>query len=85
MDELAPLRDESAERTSQHLRELAHKAIHEVPIQEPAHPEDHVEPQAPAVEAKQFVINLPATDSFPREEMVIQKTMTIDRFVLGAQ
>ena len=80
-DELAPLRDESAKLVSQRLQELAHKAVHEVPIQEPAHPEDPIEPKALAVEAEQFVINLLATDSFPHEEMVTQKTMTIDRFV----
>ena len=34
-DELAPLRDESAERMSQRLRELAHEAIQqETPVQE---------------------------------------------------
>ena len=64
-DELAPLRDELAERASQRLRELAHEVVHKIPIQEPAHPEDHVEPEAPAVEAKQLVTNLLATDSFP--------------------
>ena len=83
-DELAPLRDESAERMSRRPRELAHKAIHEVPVQEPAHLEDHVELEAPVVEAKQFVTDLPATDSFPHEDMVTQKTMSIDRFVPGA-
>ena len=39
-DELAPLRDESADHVSRRLRELAHKAIREAPVQEPAHPED---------------------------------------------
>ena len=34
-DELAPLRDESVERVSQRLRELAHEAIQqETPVQE---------------------------------------------------
>ena len=37
------------------------------------------------MEAGQFVINLPAIDSFPCKEMVTQKTMTIDRFVPGAR
>ena len=84
-NELAPLREESAECTSQRLRKSAHKAIHEAPIQEPAHPEDPVEAKAPAMEAEQFIINLPAIDSFPHEEMVTLKTMTIDRFVLSAR
>ena len=39
-DELAPLQDESADHVSRRLRELTHKAIHEAPVQEPAHPED---------------------------------------------
>ena len=79
------MRDESANRVSRRLQELAHKAIHEVPVQEPIHLEDPVELKAPAVEAEQFLINLPATDSFPYEEMVTRKTMTIDRFVPGAR
>ena len=37
------------------------------------------------MEAEQFLINLPTTDSFPREEMVTQKTMTIDRYVPDAR
>ena len=73
-DELAPLRDESAKRVSRRLRKLAHKAIHKVPVQEPAHPEDPVEFKAPVVEAEQFVIGLLATDSFPYEDMVTRKT-----------
>ena len=79
------MRDESAERVSRRLQALAHKAVHEVPVQEPAHPEDPIEPKAPAVEAEQFVINLPATDSFPCKEMVNRKTMTIDHFVPDAR
>ena len=73
-DELAPLRDEFTEHVSRHLREFAHEAIHEVPVQEPAHPEDPVEFKAPVVEAEQFVIGLLATDSFPYEDMVTRKT-----------
>ena len=83
-EELAPLRDESTEHVSRRLRELAHKAIHEVPVQESAHPEDPVELEAPVVEAEQFVTDLPATDSFPREDMVTRKTMSIDCFISGA-
>ena len=84
-DELAPLRDESAERTPRRLQELAHKAVHEVPVQEPVHPKDHVELEAPTVEAEQLVTTLPATNSFPLEDMVTRKTMTIDRFVPSAR
>ena len=87
-DELAPLRDEFAEHVSRHLRELAHEAIHEVPVQELAHPEDPVELEAPVEEAEQFAIDvtdLSATDSFPHEDMVTRKTTTIDCFVPGAR
>ena len=84
-DELAPLQDKFVERASQRLQELAHKAIHEALVQEPAHPKDPVEAEAPTMEAEQFVINLPATGSFPREEMVTRKTMTIDHFVPDAR
>jgi len=87
-DELVPLRDESAERVSRRLRELAHEAIQEeVLVQEPAHPEDPVEPEAFIEEAEHFAIdtNLSATDSFLGEDMVTRKTKTIDRFVPGAR
>ena len=87
-NKLAPLRDKSAKRMSRRLQELAHKAIHEVPIQEPAQPKDPVEPKAPVKEAEQFVIgvtDLSATDSFPREDMVTRKTMTINHFIPGAR
>ena len=84
-DELFPLRDESAECVSRRLRELAHKAIHEAPIQEPAQPEGPAKLEAPIVEAEQFIINLLATDSLPREDMMTRKTLTIDRFVPGAR
>ena len=51
-DKLAPLRDESAERVSRRLRELAHEAIQkEVLVQGPTHPEDPIEPEAPLEEA----------------------------------
>ena len=84
LNELAPLRDEFAERVFRRLRELAYKAIHEDPVQEPAQLEDPAKPEALAMEAEQFIINLLATDSFPIEDMVTRKTLTIDRFVLGA-
>ena len=88
-DELEPLRDESTVRVSRHLRELAHEAIQEeIPVQEPVHPEDLVEPEAPVEEAEHFAIyvtNLSTTDFFLGEDMVTLKTMTIDRFVPGAR
>ena len=88
-DELAPLRDESAERVSRRLQELAHEAIQEeVLVQGFAYPEDPVEPEAPIEEAEHFAVditNLSATDSFLGEDMVTWKTMTIDRFVPGAR
>ena len=88
-DELAPLRDESAECVSWRLRELAHEAIQEeVLVQGPAHPEDPVEPEAPVEEAEHFAIdvtNLSATDSILGEDMVTRKTMIIDRFVPSAR
>ena len=82
-DELAPLRDESAKRVSQHLRELAHEAIQqEAPVQEQAQPENPVaEPEHPVFEAT----NLSATDTHPGENMVVRRVMTIDRFVTSAQ
>ena len=72
-DELAPLWDESAERVSQRLRELAHALV---------------EPKAPVQEAKQVVaesINSSETKSDYNEDMVTRKTMAIDRFVPGAR
>ena len=88
LDELAPLRDESTKRVSRHLRESAHEAVQEKAlVQGPTHPENPVEPEAPVEEAEHFAIdvtNLSATDSILGEDMVTRKTMTIDRFVLGA-
>ena len=77
-DELAPLRDESAERVSRRLRELAHKAIQqEDPVQEQAQPKNPpAEPEQPATEAE---------DNQPGENMVSRRVMTIDRFVPGAR
>ena len=72
-DELAPLWDESAERVSQRLREIAHAPV---------------EPKAPVQEAKQVVAestNSSETKSDYNEDMVTRKTMAIDRFVPGAR
>ena len=78
-DELSPLRDESTERVSWRLRELAHEAIQqEDPVQEQAQPENLVaEPEHPAIEAT----GLSAADNHPNENMVSRRVMTIDRFV----
>ena len=82
-DELAPLRDKSAERVSRCLRELAHEAIQqEAPIQEQAQPKNPVvEPEHPALETT----ILSAADTHPNENMMAKKVMTIDCFVPGAQ
>ena len=82
-DELAPLQDESAERVSRRLRELAHETIQqEAPVQEQAQPKNPVaEPEHPALEAT----GLSATDTHPGENMVARRVMTIDRFVPGAR
>ena len=82
-DELAPLRDESAERVSRCLREFAHEAIQqEGPVQEQQQPENPpVEPQQPVIEAAALL----AEAIQPGGRMVSRKVMTIDRFVLGAR
>ena len=82
-DELAPLRDESAERVSRRLRELAHEAIQQkAPIQEQAQPENPVvEAEHPALEAT----SLSGTDTHLGKDMVARRAMTIDRFVPGAR
>ena len=89
-DELAPLKDESAERVSQRFRELAHKLVQEqAPVQEElAQPEEPVEPEAPVEEAKQFVVDitdLSNTEPFLSKDMVTRRAMTIDCFVPGAR
>ena len=87
-DELAPLQDQSAERMSQRLQELAHEAIQEKAlVQGPAHPENPVEPEAPVEEAEHLAVdvtNLSATDPLLDEDMVTRKTLTIDRFIPDA-
>ena len=82
-DELASLRDESAERVPQRLRELAHEAIQqEGPIQEQPQPENPpTEPQQPVVEAA--ALSVEAIQ--PGRRMESRKVMTIDRFVPGAR
>ena len=77
------MRDESAERVSRRLRELAHEAIQqEGPVQEQAQPENPAAgPEQPAIEATA----LSAEDTQPGGNMVSRKVMTIDRFVLDAR
>ena len=89
-DELAPLRDESAECVSRCLRKLAHQPVQEeAPIQkEPAQPEEPVEPEAPVKEAEQVVVDItdPSdTEPFLNKNMVTRRAMTIDRFMLDAR
>jgi len=81
--------DESAERMSQRLRELAHEAIQEEAlVQGPTHPENPVEPKAPVAEAEHLAVevtNLSATNPLLGEDMMTRKTMTIDCFVPGVR
>ena len=82
-DELAPLRDESAERVSQRFRDIAHEAIHqEDQVQEQPSPENPAaEPQQQVIEAAALL----AEAIQPRGRMVSRKVMTIERFVPGAR
>ena len=80
--------DESAERVSRPLRELAHAPIeNEAPVQEePAQPEE--EPEALTQGTKQVavkLINSSDTESDYGGDMVTPKTMTIDHFVPKAR
>ena len=77
------MQDESTERVSRRLRELAHEAIQqEGPVQEQAQLENlATEPEQPAIEATA----LSAEDTQPGGNMVSRKVMTIDRFVPGAR
>ena len=82
-DELAPLRDESAERVSRRLREKVHEAIQQE-NQVPEQPD----PENPAAEPQQQVIEAAALLAEAIQtggKMVSRKVMTIDRFVPGAR
>ena len=82
-DELAPLRDESAERVSRRLREIAHEAI-----QQEDQVQEQPDPENPAAEPQQQVIEaaaLLAEAIQPGGRMVSRKVITIDRFVPGAR
>ena len=82
-DELAPLRDEFAERVSRRLRELAHEAVQqEGLVQEQPQPENpSAETQQPVVEAAALSVEA----IHPGGRIVPRKVMTIDRFVPGAR
>ena len=82
--------DESVERVSRPLRELAHAPIeNEAPVQEePTQPEEPVELEAPTQGTKQVavkLINSSDTESDCGGDMVTPKTMTIDHFVPKAR
>lgn len=70
-DELAPLRDKSADRVSRRLRELAHTLVEEeapiqeapaqveeAPIQEEEAPEGPADPEPPVRDTEQVTINI---------------------------
>ena len=78
-DELAPIRDESAELKSRRLRERAYEAIQQ---EEPA------EPEAPIQEAEHAAAkSSDSSKTHPArgEEMVTHKTLTVSRFIPGAR
>ena len=89
-DELAPLRDKSAECVSQCLRELTYATVkEEVPVQEePAKPEEPGEPKVLVQSTEQATIDityLSDTESGLCGDMVTRKTMMINRFVPDAR
>ena len=78
-NELAPIRDESAELKSCRLRERAYKAIQQ---EEPAEPEAPIqEAEHEAAESSDSSRTHPAHG----EEMVTHKTLTVSRFIPGAR
>ena len=78
-NELAPIRDESAELASRRLQELAHEAIQQ---EEPAKPEAPIqEAEHAAAESSDSSRTHPAHG----EEMVTRKTLLVSRFILGAR
>ena len=77
-DELAPIRDESAEVASRHLRERTHEAVQHEAIQaKPANPV-----QIATQEAAESS-DSSRTHSIP-EDMVTRRTLTVSRFIPGA-
>ena len=78
-DELAPIRDESAEPASRRLRECAHEAVQQ---------EDPAEPEAPVQEAEHTATessDSSRTHSVHGEEMVTRRTLTVSCFIPGAR
>ena len=70
-DELAPIRDESAEVASRYLRECAHEAVQCEVV--PAEPENPVQVAAESSDSSR-------THSVP-EDMVTRRTLTVSRFI----
>ena len=75
-DELAPIRDKSAERVSRQRQELAHQQVKQ-------NNPSPTEPEAPAQEEEAAAESVQSSGVEP--EMVTRKVMSISRFVLGAQ
>ena len=78
-DELAPIRDESAELASRRLQERAHEAVQR---------EDPAKPEAPVQEAEHAAAE--SSDSSRMhsvfgEEMVTRKTLTVSHFIPSAR
>ena len=76
LDELAPVRDKSAERVSRRRRELAHQQV-EQGNPPPAKPEAPAQKEETAPES--------VHSSGAESEMVTKRVMSISRFVPGAQ
>ena len=82
-DELAPLRDESAEQASRRLREIAHEAI-----QQEGQAQEQPIPENPAAVPQQQVTEVAALLAEaiqPSGRMVSRKVMTIERFMPSAR
>ena len=75
-DELAPIRDESAERVSRRRRELVHQQVE----QENPPP---AEPEAPAQEEEAAAESVHSSGA--ESEMMTKRVMTISRFVPSTQ
>ena len=74
-----PIRYESTELASHHLRERAQEAIQQ---------EDLAEPEAPVQEAEHAAVessDSSRTHSVRGEDMVTCKTLTVNRFIPGAR
>ena len=76
LDELAPIRDESAERVSRHHRELAHQQV-----EQGNPPRVELEALAQEEEAAAESVHSSGVES----KMVTRRVMSISRFVPGAQ